>query len=302
MDEGMTAIAEELAMPATQTQAPTTEDDGNIGNLPEAGDDADDGLDQEGEVTEGDEGPQEPEVTEVEFNGKKFSVPAELKDSFLMQADYTRKTQEVSELRKSVEARQAEAEQQFNVSQDVLEARAALMVHDNQLQQFENTNWQQLENDDPVAAMSAWRQYQQLKETRGQIAGYLNEQQTQRSAQAEQATANRLRETREFAEKNIPGWTPEIDAKIANFAISELGQSVDTLKAAYSPNVYKTLHLAWLGHQVLQKKTTAPKPVASAQPLSKVTARANPPPTGLDDRLTSDEWLKRRNAQVVKRG
>lgn len=301
MDEGMTAIAEELATPATQTQTPQTEvEDNDLENLPEDGDETDDGS-TEGEEGEGTE--QAPELVEIEFNGKKFNIPAELKDGVLMNADYTRKTQEVAELRKTVEARQAEAEQQFNVSQEVLQARAALMVHDNQLEQFEKLDWQQLENEDPVGAMSAWRQFQQLKETRGHIAGYLNEQHTTRSAQAEQETANRLRETREFAEKNIPGWTPEIDTKIANFAISELGQSVDTLKAAYSPNVYKTLHLAWLGHQVLQKQTTAPKPAAAvAQPLTKVSARANPPPTGLDDRLTTDEWLKRRNAQVVKRG
>lgn len=279
MDEGMTAIAEELELPATQTQTPQTEveDDTDLENLPEDGDNADDGSD-EGETGDDGEGAEQaPELVEIEFNGKKFNIPAELKDGVLMNADYTRKTQEVAELRKTVEARQAEAEQQFNVSQEVLQARAALMVHDNQLEQFEKVDWQQLENEDPVGAMSAWRQFQQLKETRGHIAGYLNEQHTTRSAQAEQETANRLRETREFAEKNIPGWTPEIDTKIANFAISELGQSVDTLKAAYSPNVYKTLHLAWLGHQALQKQKAAPKAVPSQiKPLTTVSSKANP--------------------------
>lgn len=303
MTEGMTAIADEQATPAIETQTPQTEaeaSDTDLENLPEGGEDAGDGS-EEGEAGESAE--QAPELVEIEFNGKKINIPAELKDSFLMQSDYTRKTQEVAEMRKTVEARQAEAEAHFNVSQEILQARAALMVHDNQLEQYQNLDWKKLENEDPVGAMSAWRQFQQLKEERGNIAGYLTEQQTQRSAKAEQETANRLRETREFAEKSIPGWTSEVDEKIGNFAMKELGYSQETLLGAYSPAVYRTLHLAWLGHQLLQKQTAAPKPAAPiAQPLSKVTARANPPSVGLDDRLTADEWLKRRNAQVVKRG
>lgn len=300
MDEGMTAIAEALDLPASEKQAPETEaEETNLENLPEDGEDADDGSTDEGEATEGEEGlEQEPELLEVEFNGKKHKIPAELKDSFLMQSDYTRKTQEVAELRKTVEARQAEAEAQFNVSQEVLQARAALMLHEQQLEQYQNVNWQQLEAEDPIGAMSAWRQFQQLKETRGQIAGYLNEQQTTRSAQAEQETANRLRETREFAEKNIPGWTPEIDTKIANFAISELGQSVDTLKKAYSPNVYKTLHLAWLGHQALQKQKAAPKPAPTQnKPLTTVSSKANPSARRSDADRPMDEfaaWINKR--------
>jgi len=305
MDEGTTAIAEELVTPAIQTQAPETEDEDNndLENLPEAGDDADDGSDDEVEGTEGEEGSEpEPELLEVEFNGKKHKIPAELKDSLLMHADYTRKTQEVAELRKTVEARQAEAEQQFNVSQDVLQARAALMLHEQQLEQFHNTNWQQLEAEDPIGAMSAWRQFQQLKEERAQIAGYLNEQHMTRNAQAEQETANRLRETREFAEKNIPGWTPEIDTKIANFAISELGQTVDTLKKAYSPNVYKTLHLAWLGHQALQKREAISKPTSQVKPLTTVSSKANPSARKPIGEMSMEEYAAHRKAQMAKAG
>ncbi len=285
MDEGMTAIAEEQATPAIETQAPKTE----IKDEPIDLDNPDEvraaaGLEPEVEEPEGETGEEtgdspeyEPDLVEIELNGKKYAVPAELKDGYLMQADYTRKTQEVSELRKSAEARAAEAETQFNVSQEVLQARAALMVHDNQLEQFQKTDWQQFENEDPVGAMSAWRQFQQLKETRGQIAGYLNEQHTQRSAQAEQETANRLRETLEFAKKEIPGWSPDIDAKITDFATSTLGFSRDTLLGAYSPSVYKTMHLAWLGHQSLLKQQAAPRtPPVNVQPLRTVSAKSSP--------------------------
>lgn len=300
MFEGELAQAAELATPAIEkpVTAPVEDDEGF---LPQVGDDEaelEEANEDEAEGEETEEESGEPETAEVELNGEKYKVPAALKDAFLMQADYTRKTQEVAETRKIAEAKLAEAESVFNVSNEVLEARAALLNVSNGLNQFQNVDWAKLEAEDPIGAMSAWRQYQQLEKARGEITGFLNEEQSKRAATAEQETANRLRETAEFARTKIPGWSPEVDAKVTAFAEAELGFTRDTLKSAYSPSVYKALHLAWLGHQSLQKQNAQPKaPAAPTKPLGKVTPRANPV-AGLDDRLSMDEWIKQRNEKA----
>lgn len=301
MFEGELAQAAELATPAIEKPVTATVED-DEGFLPQVEDESRAELEEanedeaEGEETEEESG--EPETVEVELNGETYKVPAALKDAFLMQADYTRKTQEVAETRKIAEAKLAEAESVFNVSNEVLEARAALLNVSNGLNQFQNMDWAKLEAEDPIGAMSAWRQYQQLEKARGEITGFLNEEQSKRAATAEQETANRLRETAEFARTKIPGWSPEVDAKVTAFAEAELGFTRDTLKSAYSPSVYKALHLAWLGHQSLQKQNAQPKaPAAPTKPLGKVTPRANPV-AGLDDRLSMDEWIKQRNEKA----
>lgn len=295
MDEAMTAIAGEQAAPAIETQTPEAVQKPEIKDEP-----IDLDAPQEEEtpselVPEGEETPltaAEPEVVEIELNGKKYSVPAELKDGYLMQADYTRKTQEVSELRKAADARQAEVEKSYSVSQEVLEARATLMNVDHQLKQYQNLDWKQLEGEDPVGAMSAWREFQQLKEVRGNIGGFLDQQQNEMSEKAKQDTANRLRETREFAEKKIPGWSTEVDAKITEFAESK-GFTRETLLNAYSPPVYEVLYLAWLGNQSLQKQQTAPKPQAqNIQPLRTVTAKSSPNVTKNPADMSMDEYAK----------
>jgi len=300
MTEALTAIADAQAMPAGGEQESNTA--ANAGDTQvEPG--------TETEVTEGDElaegnGEQlEPELADVEYEGKAYKLPPELKDALLRTADYTRKTQEVAEQRKSVEARMAEADKAYQTSQDVLEARAAIMNIDGALKNYENVNWQQLENEDPMAAMSHWRQYQQLQQQRGQVAQYLDKTQAELSEKVAQETDKRLRETRAFAEKELKGWSPDLDNKITEFATKELGFTVDALRAQYTPQVYRTLYLAHLGHQALQKQASPPKPAQQhvQQPLTKVTARANPV-AGLDDRLSGDEWLKRRNAQLAKKG
>lgn len=311
MDEGMTAIAEEQAVPAIETQAPETEprDEPIDLDAPEQPETEAEASETEGEEPEGEEGepsgdetPGEPEFAEIEVNGKVYQVPAEIKDGYLMQADYTRKTQEVAEMRRSMEAKSAEIEQAFNMSQEFVEARATLLNIDNELSQFQNVNWEQYENEDPMGAMSAWRRVQQLKEARTQIAGNLEQVQTQRSAAMEQESANRLRETREFAEKQIPGWSQEVDNKVTEFAVKELGFSLDTLKGAYTPQVYKTLHLAWLGAQSLQKQQAAPKPsTPPVQPLRTVSAKANASVTKDPADMSMDEYVAYRNAQMRKK-
>lgn len=296
MTEGVPAIAEELASPAIETQKPET------AQLPDPKDEPID-LDapQEEEIQpelqpEGEEQPTleatEPDVVEIELNGKKYSVPAELKDGYLMQADYTRKTQEAAEIRKAAETRQAEAEKFYNVSQEVLEARATLLNVDAQLKQYNELDWKAFENEDPVAAMSAYREYQQLKEVKGNIGGFLDQQQNEMSEKAKLETANRLRETRKFAEEKIPGWSTEVDAKITEFAESK-GFTRETLMNAYSPPVYEVLYLAWLGNQSLQKQQTAPRiPTTPVQPLRTVSAKSSPSVTKNPADMSMDEYAK----------
>ncbi|CCM77119.1 hypothetical protein [Rhizobium mesoamericanum] len=299
MQEALTAVADAQAMPAGGEQQQ---------NAANAGDVAETELENNTEVVEGEEGEGEgeqlePELADVEYEGKAYKLPPELKDALLRTADYTRKTQEVAEQRKSVEAKMAEAQANYQTSQEVIEARSVIHSIDSQLKQYENVNWQQFVNEDPMSAQASWIQYQQLQQQRGQVAQYLDKTQADLSEKAKLATENRLRETRAFAEKELTGWTPDLDNKITDFATKELGFERDSLRQQYTPQVYKTLYLAHIGHLALQKQTAAPKPSApAAQPLNKVTARANPPPSGLDDRLSADEWLKRRQAQLAKRG
>ncbi|MBY3073405.1 hypothetical protein HFO71_24120 [Rhizobium laguerreae] len=292
MDEALTAVAEAQAMPAGGEQQTNTAD--NAVSDVETEETATEAEGAEGQ--EGD-GEAEPELVEVDYDGKKHKIPAELKDALLRQQDYTRKTQEVAEERKAIEAKRAEADQIFQTSQEVIEAKAHIHHIDSQLKQYEGVNWQQLENEDPMAAMSHWRNYQTLKEERGQVAGYLTHTTNELSEKAKLDTANRLRETRAFAEKSIPGWTEDMDKKITDFALGK-GFTREALQNAYSPQTYEILFLAHLGHQAMMQKTAQPKPNTTIvpKPLETVAAKASaarvpPEKMGMDDFA---KWINKR--------
>lgn len=277
MDEGMTAIVEELALPAGDKQQPDTAQ-------PIENDDAPEFIetDGDGSEAEGDEGAEgvtaaAPEMAEIEINGKKYQIPVELKDGYLMQSDYTRKTQEVAEIRRAAESQREQAAALFQSSEEFIKANAFKLNVEQQLQQYQNANWEQMEQEDPMGAQSHWRKFQQLKEQRGQVAQYLDKTQSERNANAERDIATRLHETRQFAEKEIPGWTPEVDLNVSKFA-QGVGFTPDQLKAAMNPQIYRVLHLAMLGEQAMQKQKSAPpRPQAPTKPLTTITPKATAP-------------------------
>lgn len=283
-------LGQEPATEPAETPEPDDEmeevqsDDGFEAEADDPDDDAEEGDDPDAVAA--------PEMTEIDFNGKKYQVPAELKDGFLMQADYTRKTQGLAEEKRQIEARAQEIDAMRNVAQEEMNARATLIGINQRLQQYQNVDWNAWQDDDPIAAQKGYIEYQQLERQAGQIGQYLQNAENQRTAQSQQDTAKRLRETREFAEKQIPGWSPEVDAKVTEFAERELGFSREILMGAYSPPVYKALHLAWIGSQAIKNgagKRPAPTPI---KPLQTVSSKTSGTTTKDPANMSMDEYAK----------
>lgn len=293
MADEQESIAEVEAETPIETEV-ETEQPVSLDDQPET-----EAVEEEAETTEEPEAVDDDEE-EFDWNGKKVKGPKGLKDGLMMQADYTKKTQEVAATRKELEERAQRIEQQSKASDEEMNARAALIGIDADLKSYENVDWDKWEAEDLFAAQAGFRKYQQLQAARGQVVNYLGERQQTRTVEAQQATAKRLQETRQFAETQIKGWTPEIDAKVTEFATKELGFDWDTLKSAYTPAIYKALHLAWIGSQALNQKTTA-KPKSAPAPLRVVAAKANVPAVKTLDDMSMDEYAAYRQKQM-KRG
>lgn len=283
---------------ATQTPAPETEIE--TADQPTSLDANDEIATPDTAETEGEgqQEEQEPEYSTIEYEGKEYQVPPELKDAFMRNKDYTQKRQAAAELERQIKADREAVEQMRNASQEEMSARAAAINLDGQLQQYANVDWRALLNEDPMGYQEHRLNFETLQQQRQQVAQYLQNAEQQRSVEAQQSVAKRIQETRDFAEKEIPGWTPEIDNQVTQFATKDLGFDVDTLKGAYNPQIYKTLWLAMLGQQSLQKSTAA-KPVAAApkpQPLQRIAAKTSVPATKSPENMSMDEYAKWRKA------
>lgn len=248
-----------------------------------------------GEGTEQVTSPDDDDLEEFEWEGKKFQGPKGLKNGLMMQADYTRKTQETAALKRELDQRAAALQQQSQASDEELNMRATLVAIDAQMKRYENVNWGAWEQQDWMAAQSAFREFTQLKEARSQAASMLGERQRARAEEAQRESAKRVQETREYAAKNIKGWSDDMDKQMSDFATKELGIDGNTLKeAAYNPALYRALHLAWVGHQALSKPAVKAAPTPS--PLKVVHAKASTPAAKSLSDMSMEEYAAARAA------
>ena len=183
--------------------------------LPESDEDED--YDVSDEVTTDDEEKDAPEpepkadLISIEQDGKKFDVPVELKDAFLRQSDYTRKTQEVASERAQVHA----------AYQQTAQLAQSLQQQQNQLAQYAQALLGQPPGDemiqsDPQGYLAQRAAYEQRAGQFQQLMGQGEQlSQHQQMLQEQQNAQNRASE-----EKSLLDFIPELrePAKRREFA------------------------------------------------------------------------------------
>lgn len=237
---------------------------------------------------------------EVEHEGQVYELPGALKGGFLRQADYTRKTQELAAHRRALEAdRQAVAAHAQAVGQASGE-QVQLAALDHQLAQMRGVDWRAYAAQDPEAAQALWGRCQGMVQERQGLAHSIAQRATQGRIQAAQQAASRMAQTGRVLQQQIDGWSPELAAKLVDYARSH-GVTLEELGAADDPRVWKIIHRAYQGDEASQRDGTA-KVVAQAQavrPAVMVTGAAAGA-GGVRDELATKDWMKRRNEQLKK--
>lgn len=240
-----------------------------------------------------------PDEEDVEYEGKQYKVPKELKDALLRQSDYTRKTQEIAETRKQVEAhaQQLQAERQF-VQQNLQEV-ASITAIDHQLSQFAQLDWNALTDADPAQAMKLDRQMRDLHAQREQIAYGITQKQAEFQQLQQHEAARQLEEGRRVLEREIPGWGAEKAQELFLFG-KQYGISEQMLGSLSQPVLVKALHDLQQFHQLKAKATTKPKAPVQEKPVTRITA--SKAQGAIDpDKMNPDQWLKWRESQLRKR-
>ncbi len=276
----------DVVEPETATE-PEMEADEPV-NLDETGDEPE--VDEEAEPEE--------ELEEFDWNGKKVKGPKGLKDGLMMQADYTKKTQEVAATRKELEERAERLNQQFAASDDYLDARADLRQVTKELDRFKEFDWnayQQARLSDPLGADEAWNYAQHLRGQKAQLEGVVQQHESQRTAETQQETAKRMQETHDYVKANLKGWTPETDKQIIDFALSK-GVTREQMQNLMNPLVYEMLYLARIGSQTLSKPAPTPKQTAKPAPLQVVGGRSTPAARKSLGEMSMEEYAAARKA------
>jgi hypothetical protein len=243
------------------------------------------------------EGNEELDTYTVKVDGKDVQVTQEeLLAGYSRQADYTRKSQVLSEQRQKADSELAATQQERQRYLSQLEQFDNQA--DSQIKNLGSTDWTKLKEEDPTEYMLKRDQYRELQENKRLVE---EERQSvlQKSQQESQIKwQDELGRQQELMAKRLPEWAdpskgPKLKQDIKGFAVKKgfTEQEVNSLIDARSVDV---LHKAMLYENLLEAKISGKK----TKVVPKVTRPGSPATRG---EISSDK-VKAQRARLRKSG
>ncbi len=256
---------------------------------------ADDETDAEqSELDEDTEEQEQPQIFSVKVDGKEVEVTLdELQKGYSRTQDYTRKTQQIAEVRKQTEAElqavRAEREQYAQLL-GALEAQVQQVAQP-------NIDWDRLYQEDPIEWV---RQREVMRENQEKAAAIQSEKQRlAQLSQQEQAQfmQQKLQQEQEALLAAIPDWKDAKKAQAEKALLVEFGQKIgftpEELKSVVDHRAVLMLRKAALYDQMMSKRGNI-KPVTNNGP--------RPAKPGAAGRVSSSTESVRAQQRVAKTG
>ena len=262
-EEGQAQVEETQPVEESEEETETAasaEDESGVEDAPE-----EEPAEEQSEDEEEPKEEEQPQTFTVKVDGKDVSVTLdELQKGYSRTQDYTRKTQQIAEVRKQVEAEtQAVRAERAQYAQLLGALQAQLQATEPQV------DLDRLYNEDPIEWV---RQKEILRER--QEKAYAIQAEQQRLAQLSQQEQQQAMEQQLIAQKDallaaLPEWKDPKKAKAEKVLVVETAKSVgfteDDLKQVYDHRLVLLLRKAGLYDQMMSKRQGI-KPVVSNGP------------------------------------
>lgn len=276
---------------------------------PEIETDAEQSETAEGDLQagEGDDG------EDIEFDGQAYRVPKPLKEAFLRQSDYTKKTQEVAAEKQAVQTERQRIEADRQRFQHDTEAHGAnlrdmarLIGMGEQIESYRKLNWAAIEQADATNgtnhAQRLFREQSQLERDAQGLAGALHAREQERQSHAQRESATRKEQANAVFARDIPGWNTGTKQQMWDYAISK-GVTADRLGDTTDPVLMSILYDAsrWRQYETKQRAAVnGAKPQRpAAAPVPQVAARRTPA-TGPSDKDSMDDWVRKERKRMAQ--
>lgn len=303
MDGIETAEAEPSEETLTETNEAEVED---------SQEELDESFDGDSDEDESDE--DAPEFREFNFGGKEFKLRKDALDDEQaeqfetygkgLQADYTRKTQELAETRKQIEAREASAEKLLSLQGDTLDAYSKGLAIRQELAQLNQIDLNQLWQSNPDQA-------RQVSDTISQKQAEFNA--TVQQVSAKEAEMSQARQAEQQAKaiqgekvlnERIPGFTAKSN-EVIDYFCKTFGASRKDAEAGWKSDpvtselAYKAMQYDKIQENAKKGSKVKPTPATETKPVKGKGGRHKSKVPS--DKDPVDVWLAKRNAQLRKK-
>ena len=231
--------------------------------------DEEDELDEE--QTNVEEEALQPQTFTVKVDGQEVEVTQdELINGYSRQQDYTRKTQELSQQRKTIEQQQAELAQRDAIYSQLLPKMEAQLKGE----LANEPDWNTLYEDDPVGYVREKQLWDEKKEKLSAVSAEQQRLQQEALVKQQQQIAQFVEYGNQKLLEIIPEWqNQEVATKeklaISEYAVNTLGYTPQEIQQVYDYRALLGLRNAWLNSRTVEatkKKPTQKAPARVARP------------------------------------
>lgn len=202
------------------------------------------------------------EVAEVEIDGEIYQVPVKIKDRFIQQADYTRKTQDVAELRRALTAERETLQINRAFEQATQTERQQAAVLDAQIAQFKAIDWASMSTEDLLRTRA---QFDQLRDSRAEIEKTIEAKRQEFGQRVQGAQRQALEAGAKYIAQHIKDFGDETQKSLMEYGRGE-GYQQEELAKIVDPRLVVTM---WKAMQWDNLQASAPG-------VQNKTARASP--------------------------
>lgn len=203
---------------------------------------------------------------------KKLSLK-ELRAGYMMQQDYTRKTQEVAKQREEVQAQARQATEQavkpyverLQVFQKAVQATVA--------PELGNVDWNKLASEDPAEYVRLSNRAKQVNDVLTAAQQEINRVQSEQQHQEQTKLAEKAAKAVEVLQKDIPEWGSAVYQDLMKTAVEKYGYAPDEIAKETDPRLFKLLNDAKAQLAIREAKPVATKKVAVVPKTVKSNAR-----------------------------
>lgn len=268
-----------------EAQATESESDAEPVEAAESDQEAEESTDDTSEAKEGDEPTEKAPGDDVKVSlpGGEEVTLAELRNGYLRQADYTRKTTQVAETRRTLDDQSQRLTQATERFAAFIQSQVPPPPDPQLLYSDPNAHYQQLRIHE--AAMAQVRQLLEMGGAAKEVSKTINQADERERLSAENA---------KLAERFPQTAKPETRAKFfesATGAARDLGFSEAELANVTDHRMFALAHYARLGMEAEKAKATAAKKVANVPPVT-------PPKKAA---LSGDAQVVRKNQEAMRR-
>jgi len=255
--------------------------------------DFDDEIDDE-EQTEVEDEQEQPTYYKVRIDGEEVEVTLEeLQSGYSRQQDYTRKTQELSNQRKTIDKQQEELAQRDAIYSQLLPRLEAQLKGE----MADEPDWNKLVDEDPAMYVRQKQVWDEKKEKLRATQAEQRRLEEENAKKQQEQIAQMVQEGQQKLLELIPEWqNPEVATKdklaIREYGINVLGYSPQEMDAVYDYRALLGLRNAWL-----QSKTVK---ATKKKPTEKAKARVARP--GTTNRPKSVTPVKKAKQRLAKTG